>query len=322
MKKRALFITIATVFAISVVGVLAFLGRNGDEEEVIRAARISGTTGMPLFIMYELNLIELYAPSVTLELITFESATAINEGFIAGIIDVGALGVTNILTGLDRGVPYRISSGMASSSFGLQTNDLSIQSLSDIRPEHRIALPTLTGNAAILFFMASEQILGDPFALRDQIVVMSNSNAELALMNNAGIDLHFAGLAPTIRQNEAGFPTILRSHELEGGNYSQTLSVATIDFFEEQPGLYEAFILALGHAIDLINNMDARVIELIAREENLPAELIIEYLETGVLVYSMYVYNIELVADFAYELGQINNRMHSLEEVSFPNVTE
>jgi NitT/TauT family transport system substrate-binding protein len=305
-----------------VAGVLFFMNNGDDSEQTIRIARISGTTGVPIHIMYELNLIEKYAPNVNIELTTFESATAINEGFIAGIVDIGALGVTNVLMGIDRGIPYRISSGLTTTSFGLRTNDLSVQSLADIRPDHVIALPTLTGNAAILFYMASEQYLGDPMAFKNQLVAMSNSNAELALMNRAGIDLHFAGLATTIRQNEAGFPTILRSHEIIGGDYSQTLSVTTNAFYEQHPDLYEAFILALQDAIDLINSRDIRVIEIIAKEENIPEALILEYLDTGALVYSMDIYNIKLVADFAYDLGEISNRLESLQDVSFPNVTE
>jgi NitT/TauT family transport system substrate-binding protein len=313
--KKILSISISLVIALSVC---TFQGCTTEDSKVIRIGYIPGLTGSALHLIYELNLIEKYAPDVSVELIRFESGVSVNEAFISNNIDVVEYSLPNFLIGVDRGIQFKISSASNYVQVSVQTNNPLIQDLTDVSPDDRIAVLSITGFPNMLIQMAAEQQLGNYNALEHLTVVMNTEEAELALINKSGITLHSVQLASAIRQNNAGFPTILTDVDILGEKCATFVNVASVDFFEQHPDLYEAYLYALEDAIELINDRNDEAIGIIAKRENISEDIFFELLDSGRLSFSSTAtYPIMPIADFMHKVGLISNETLDINRLYF-----
>lgn len=320
MKKIMISIIILMII---LTACFFLLNKKDNDTQTIRILVSDGVSSAQLHVMEELHLVEKYAPDTKVEFQVFYSGSAINEAFIANQGDIASLGIANFLTGLDKGISYKVAAAVSHTRFGLQTNNPNIKSLKDIGPDDKIAVSSLTGIHGTLLKMACEKELGDPDALKDNIVVMDASDAELALINkSSGISLHMAEIANILRENRAGCPTILDNVDILGVRCTNMVTVASTDFAENHPDLYNAYVSALEEATTLINNRDEQALEIISTTQNISKEEIIEYLDSDSLIFSTTKYNILPITDFLYKIGQISIKIESLQDISFPNVTE
>ena len=138
----------------------------------------------PLEIMKQQKLIEKHYDGVEVEWSTLNSGSAINEGFISGDIDVGAMGVGPAVTGVTSGVPYKICSNMSAQPHKIMTNNPNIKSLKDITDE-KIALVNVGSFQHILLAMAAKEQLGDAHALDENISAMSHPDGMTALLSGS-----------------------------------------------------------------------------------------------------------------------------------------
>ena len=318
MKKR-IIITLSTV--VVAMSLLSGCNKSANEQVTIRMIASDGIAQAPLFLISEFNIIKKYADNAKVDFKAINSGSVINEAFIANQVDIAAFGFSNFAIGFDKGIPYKIASAVSYGRFGLQTNNPNIKTLRDVGTDDRVALPSLTGINGILFYMACEKEFGTHKALEDNIIAMDGEVAELALINrSSGISLHMDNLGVILRENLAGCPTILDSADILGGTGAGVVSVATIDFVNKHPDLYDAYLLSLEDAVSLINNRDEQAIEFLTKTFNMSQEDILESLDNGSLYYSTSDYNILPISDFLYRAEMISNKIDSLRDVSFPNV--
>lgn len=218
------------------------------------------------------------------------------------------MGIPNIIIGIDKGIPYKIMNSVSNTIGGIQTNNLNIKSLADIKPNDKIAIPNLTGTSALQLYILSERELGDYNALKNNLIVMSDDNAVPALINKSGITLHMTQFMYRMRENQEGLPTVISSASISDEPTMDKYSVASLDFFEKHQDLYEAFSLALKEAIDLINDKNDDAFDIMANEYGFAKETLIEYLDLGYIRYESDNYNIDPYIDIAYKMELISEK--------------
>ena len=140
-KKSAFTVLFCLIFVFS----FAFFGMKNAEaaknEKSITIAYQGGIGYAPVHIMETKQLIENnYNGEITVNYIKLDSGAAINEGIIGGTIDIGCMGLAPAITGVSRGIPYKVISNLCAQSHGLMSNDPEIKSLADITVEDKIAL--------------------------------------------------------------------------------------------------------------------------------------------------------------------------------------
>jgi len=245
-----------TLFTLLFVSLIVLVGCSQSESgyTVVRLAVPNNATGVaPIFVMYELNLLENHASNVQLELVVIDSSSARNEAFISNHIDGGAMNTTNFLIGSERGVPYKILASLAYGANSIQTNDPDrIRSLADITENDLIALANPVGSNAIMLYIAAERYFGDHNALANNIAIMDRYSAMLSLINNSsGITLHASNFLERLRTNEAGSVTILEERDLVEGGLVHWYLVFNNDFHDAHPDIMDGMLYALQDAIDL-----------------------------------------------------------------------
>lgn len=291
--------------------------------EEIRIAQQFGLGYSPLILIEKLDLMEEYAPGSNVKWTKLGSGAAINEGLIAGKIDVGCMGVGPFLIGWDKGAPWKMASALVCQPLGLQVNDPEIRSLKDFRKEHKIALPSPGSIQHILLAMAAEKELGNPKALDNNLVAMAHPDAAKALISGTGgISAHFTSPPYIFEEIKTeSIRQIVDASQAFGGDFTFLVAVATNKFHESNPSLYAAFINALNKAIEIINFEPERAAKVLALEFKLDEKTTLEYLTWPGTNFTSAPYGIIGFAEFMNKTGYIKQSPISYQEIAWENVS-
>ena len=151
--RKALALLLAAVM----IAGLSSCGGSGDESGTkLKIVQQYGMAYAPFKIMQEKQLIEKYYDGVEVEWSVLNSGQAINEGFASGDIDIGAMGLAPVITGVTSGVPYKICSGVSAQPNRLMTSSKKVKSLKDIGKK-KIALVNIGSIQHIILAMAAEK---------------------------------------------------------------------------------------------------------------------------------------------------------------------
>ncbi|MDO4544573.1 MAG: ABC transporter substrate-binding protein [Bacillota bacterium] len=308
----------------AVVMILSLTACGGDSSDgdttTLTIAQQHGMAYAPLKIMEEQKLIEKYYEGVEVEWPILNSGSAINEGFLSGDIDVGAMGVGPAIIGVTGGVPYKICSNMSAQPHKIMTNDPSIKTLEDIG-DKQIALVSINSIQHVLLAMAAEQQLGDAHALDNNIAQMSHPDGMSALISGS-IPCQLT-TAPYVFKEaaEEGITEVEALESVWPNGNSFIVAVASTELQEENPELYDAVVKAFAEAIDYINNNKEEVAELLCEEHDVDAETMLQWLNDPACVYSTEVKGIMDMANFMGENGFLeHDTPGSLSDLAFDNV--
>ncbi len=325
MKKTK--ISAALILIVALIALFTACGSEESSEEsqdsqTLTIAYQYGMAYAPLEIMQEQNLIEKnYEGDVEIEWNVLNSGSAITEGFISGDIDVGAMGVAPVITGITSGVPYKICSGVSAQPHKIMTNDENIKSLSDITDE-KIALVNIGSIQHIFLAMAAEEQLGDAHALDNNIVAMAHPDGMTSLLSGS-VECHLTTSPYVFKEAEED-----GIYEVEGlesvwpdGN-SFIVAIASTELQEENPELYDAVVKAFAEAIDYINNNNKEeTAQLLCEAEDVDAETMLEWLNDPACVYSAETKGVMDMADFMAENEFLENEgPSSMSDLAFDNV--
>jgi NitT/TauT family transport system substrate-binding protein len=234
-----------------------------QEKTAISITRQPGILYLASHVMETQKLIEKQAASqgidgVTVEWRTFSGGGAQTDALLSGNVDIVNTGTGNLLLLWDRtkgGVKGIISS--SAQPVIMVSNDPNIKSLDDIKPEDKIAVPTVgVSTQAILLQIAAASKYGedqvrkfDPNTVQlghpDAMAAISNSNHE--------VKSHFA--SPPFQYLELKMPGVHRvtdSREILGGGLSQATFFTTTKFAEANPKIITAVREATKEAIAFI----------------------------------------------------------------------
>jgi len=232
-----------------------------SEANTLRVAEQHGLAYIPLALIQTENLM------TNIEWVRVSNATAIREAMAAGRLDVGFMGIPPFLLGQYRDAGWRLVTGLSQAPLGLVTNRPDIESLGDIGPEDRIALPQPGSIQHILLSMAAERTLGNPQIFDNQLVSLSHPDGFVALSTGREIVAHFT--TPPFLASALELPNarqILSGTEAFGGPFTFLVGAAAEGWGIEGPSkeLLDDFLLALEKAMVIGNRLQGPVLD----EEN------------------------------------------------------
>ena len=310
LKKLFVFIFLILIFLSS-----GCTAKDGMEKNEIRIAEQYGIAYAPITIMKDQKILEKKIPNVHIVWDQMINTTAIREAMIADKLDVGFMAIPPFFIGWDKGMDWKIATGLSSVPNGLVTRT-DITSLKDITSDVRIALPQPGSVQHILLSMASEREFNDPKKFDNLLVTLSHPDGMNALLSGKEIKAHFTS-TPYL-QNELKnktFHQILDGKESFGGDFSFIVGVTTNTFHDKNPELYEAFTASVSESIDFLNNKPEEAAVILARYYDIPEEEIFKYITADDTTYSAKVKGTKRFGDFMEKTGYISKSYENIDEI-------
>lgn len=293
------------------------------EEKTIRMAQQFGMIYAPLYITTELGLLGKNLegakikdslgnthknPHVFLSQIQrhyFSNGETIIEALISGDLDVGCMGLSPALVAMDKGADFKIAFGISVSQAEVIAIDKNINSLNDIKPNDKIAIPSTNSIQQIVLSMAAKKLYGDPHKFDKNTISMKNPEGLIALLKNTDIKAHFAPLPFNAKELEAGARVIFDPDDI---NFDMSIvCVATNDFYNNQKDEYNALVKSIKQSIDLINKKDKKAINIISRIEKIKEKEALKYLDYDNMLFTMNIYDLDTLNDYMLENGYLKN---------------
>lgn len=278
----------------------------GEEVLKLRVAEQYGLAYAPLQIMRRKGFLQEELPSHRIEWSRLGNTAAIREAMLAGQVDVGFMGIPPFLIGFDRGMEWKIFTGLSRAPLGLTTWKDEIRGLADFEAQDRIALPQPGSIQHILLSMACERELGDADALDNLLVTMNHPDGMQALLSRRSISAHFTS-PPYLMQelSEEGIRQILSGEEAMGGEFTFIVGVVRDRVIEENREALSAFQRALDRSIAFIENSQPEAIGILAEEYNIDPAVLEGYLEWEGLDYGRDILGLKKFLDFMSRNGYL-----------------
>lgn len=287
----------------------------------LRIAQQFGLGYAALTIADEMNLFEKYIPGLEVEWLTLGSGGAINEAFIAGEIDVAVMGIPPFLIGWDKGIPWKVASGMCVMPLSLQTYKPEITSLKDFGPNDKIAYPAPGSIQHILLSMAAEKQLGNANALDGIGVAMAHPDAAAALINKKDITGHFTSPPYNFQELDTdGITQVVSGEEAFGTEFTFLVAVASQQLYEENPQAYAAFVMGIAEASDFINQNPEEAAKILAESFKLDEATTLKYITWPGMDYVTTPLGLMGFSDFMLDAGYISKVPADMSQIAFPNV--
>ncbi len=263
------FLRCLTAAGIIVAGAFS---ASAAEKTTISITRQPGILYLASHVMETQKLIEKHAAAdglagVAVEWRTFSGGGAQTDALLSGNVDIVNTGTGNLLLLWDRtkGKVKGIVTNSAQPVI-MVSRDPRVQSLKDIQPGDKIAVPTVgVSTQAILLQMAAAQMYGN-----DQVhkfdantVQLGHPDAMAALANQTHeVKNHFS--APPFQYLElkqAGVHKVIDSRDIIGGELTQGTFFTTTQFASANPTIIKAVREATADAIDFIKKDPKSAVE-------------------------------------------------------------
>ena len=315
MKKYILIIIILalTLFTIS--------GCAGDEQSSQQSMTIAEQYGLayaPVQLIKELKLLEESNSELKVEWKQLSNTTSIRESMLAGEVDIAFMAIPPFLIAKDKGMDWKIMSGLSESPLGLMTNRDYINSLADFKAEDKIALPQPGSIQHILLSMAAQREFSETDKFDNQLLTMSHPDAMNALLAGREVAAHFASPPYLfLESREENIKKILSGSEAFGGDFTFIIGVSTEEFYQQQSENYQLFLKALMKAIEFINQNPDQAAELLADNYDLSQAEMKEYLSWPGMKFTSEIKGLEEFLDFMTAEGYLKENDYQRSELIF-----
>jgi NitT/TauT family transport system substrate-binding protein len=300
----------------------------------INVAQQYGISYLPLMLMEEKKLIEKHAKAAGVDVkvgwAKFAGGNVMNDALLSGSLQFASGGVGPLVTlwARTRGnLDVRGVGALNSMPLHLVTRNPNVKTLADFGPSDRIALPAVKVSVqAVLLQMGAEQTFGagQQNRLDSLTVTMSHPDAMQALLSGQSeIDAHFG--SPPFQYQEmarSGMHVVLNSYDVLGGPATFNVVWTTAKFKNENPKLYDAFVMALDEATAEINRDKRAAAEAYLRisKDRDSVDNILKMMNDPNIVYTTTPQNIMKFAEFMAKTGAIKVKPESWRDFFFPNV--
>ncbi len=325
--KKSLFVLILSALVLSACAGSPAGDNTADsaapsvETTTLRIAQQFGLGYAAHTIADEFDLFEKYLPGLEVEWLQLGSGGAIREAFIAGEIDVAVMGIPPFLIGWDKGIPWKVASGMCAMPLSLQTYKDEVNSLADLTAEDKVAYPSPGSIQHILLSMAAEKQLGSPTALDDIGVAMAHPDAAAALINKKDITAHFTSPPYNFEElSNEGIKVVVDGTEAFGTEFTFLVAVASQDLYENNPKAYAAYIMGVADAANFINQNPEEAAKILAPVFKLDEETTLKYLTWPGMNYVTTPLGLMGFSDFMVDAGYIEKVPESMADIAFPNM--
>jgi len=311
----ALFVALAPAFA----------------QEQVRIGLGYGFAFLPLYVCEESKLIEKQAKAAHLDVVAkFQHAANSGElraALAAGQIDMVPFGTAPLLAGAleaKTGARQIVAvSGISSLPLTLLSNRAGTGSIADLKPNDRIAVPTLTSPQVYLLQMQSEKTFGKFDHLRDQIVVLSHAQAIAAVADNNGLANAYFSSPPftQIALRAANVHAILSSSDVMNGKSSFLILGAERSYVRAQPQIAELVAKAIDEAARIIRDDPKRAAQIYLTHEPSAAlngaavEAIVRDVKEE---FGSPIYGVQTTADFMVRIGELKGSLRSWKDIAAP----
>jgi NitT/TauT family transport system substrate-binding protein len=317
MKK---YIAIIMILSLGLFLISACEGGDQNSQQTITIAEQYGLAYAPVQLIKEFQLLEESAPELKVEWKQLSNTTSIRESMLAGEVDIAFMAIPPFLIARDKGMEWKIMSGISESPLGLMTNSSDINSLADFKAEDKIALPQPGSIQHILLTMAAQRDFNDTDKFDDQLLTMSHPDAMNALIAGREVSAHFAS-APYLflESKEEGIKEILSGREAFGGDFTFIIGVSTEQFYRQQPQNYRLFYEALLEAVKFIDQNPVEAAEILADNYNLSESEMIEYLSWPGMKFTTEIKGLEKFLNFMAAEGYLEENNYQRSELIFDN---
>ncbi|MGV8979979.1 ABC transporter substrate-binding protein [Clostridium sp.] len=299
MEKKFLVRNILIISLI--IGILSLMGCTAKNESKnnISIAEQFGLAYAPIQIMKENKMLEKNYPGVKIDWKQLGNTAAIREAMLSNQVDVGFMAIPPFLIGLDKGMEWKIASGLSESPVVLVTNKENIKSIEDFSSSDRIALPQPGSVQHMLLSMQCEKEFGDAKKLDNLLVTLAHPDAMNALLSAKDITAHFSTPPYLFKELEQkGIHQILDGKDAIGVDFTFVVGVTTNKFHDLKPELYKALISSIEESIQFILNNPDKSAEILAPIYKLPKEEVLKYITNKDMIYTDEVKGVNEFAKF------------------------
>lgn len=314
------------ILAITLLVTLSIAGCSNQAAQQTTAKKISiaeqyGLAYAPLQIIKENKLLDKNLPGIQVEWQQLNNTAEIREAMLANRVDAGFMAIPPFLIGWDKGMEWKIASGLSSSPVGLVTHKQNVKSLKDFTSSDRIAVPQPGSVQHILLAMAAERELADPKKLDNLLVTMNHPDGMNALLAKKDISAHFTAMPYLFKELEnKDMHQIISGREAFGSDFSFIVGVTTKRLHDNNPEVYQAFVASIKEAVDFIKNNPEKSAEILAKDYKMSREEVLKYLTWGQTEYTTTVKGISKFSSFMAKTGYISKPVNQAKDVLWEDV--
>src|SRR3954463_6838818 len=322
----------ASIFMAAAV-LATFASAAGAEVNELKIGKQYGLPYIQFVIMEDKGLIEKHAKlqglgDIKVDWATLGGPAAINDGIISGAIDVGAVGLPNLITMWEKtrtNVKVRAIAGLNFMPLILLTRDPKIKTLKDYGEKDRIALPSVKiSMQAILLEMAATKEFGEAnYEKLDPLTVsMGHPDAFAALNSGTEVQSHFSSAPFQYRQlNMPGYHQVVSSYDIIGPHSVSAISMTT-KFHDGNPKLVAALLGAMKEATVWIKSDRQAAAEAYLRvtKDKMPAEELAAMLNDPNIVITIEPKGADKISEFLAKVGRIKAKPDNWKDYYFGDV--
>lgn len=286
------------------LSIVALIGCSSKNEKNLSQNKISiaeqfGLAYAPLQIMKENKILEKNYPGINIDWKQLGNTAAIREAMLSNQVEVGFMAIPPFLIGLDKGMEWKIASGLSESPVALVTNSENIKSIRDFSDKDRIALPQPGSIQHMLLAMQCEIEFGDAKRLDNLLVTLAHPDGMNALLSSKDITAHFTTPPYLFKELEQkNIHQILDGKEAIGVDFTFVVGVTTNKFHDLKPELYKAFVTSLKESIQFIQKNPDKSAEILAPIYKLSKGEVRKYITNKDMIYTDEVKGINEFAKF------------------------
>lgn len=324
MKKKILSVLLgmSLVFALSACGGSA--AKKG-EDATLKLAYQYGAAYAPAVIAQDQGYIEkAYKDAtngnLTVEWVQMSSGPDINTAIASGDLDGGFMGVAPAVTGVTKGLGYKIFSNLSGQEHGMMSNDDSVNSLKDLTgSDKQIALVNTGSFQHILLAKALTENGFDAHELDSNIVAMKHPDG-MAALESGSVSCHLTSSPYIFKEREnSSLHELTEIANAYPRDNSFIIGIASEDLKNTKPEVYNALCKGIEEGIDLINSDPEKAASITYEYNGNEKDEELEYLKSG--AYSSKTTGLYELAEFMYKNGFIENDPVSYENLVFDNVS-
>lgn len=292
-------------------------GKKAENNQLVIAEQY-GLAYAPVQLIKELKLLEKSESELEIEWKQFSNTASIRESMLAGKVDIAFMAIPPFLIAKDKGMDWKIISGLSESPLALMVNRDYINSLKDFRKDDKIALPQPGSIQHILLSMAAGREFDDPQRFDNKLLAMRHPDAMNALLARKNIAAHFASPPYLfLESKEMGIKEILSGKEAFGGDFTFIIGVSSSNFYQNNPKKYRLFLNALDVVLNKIENEPLAAAELLADNYNLETSEIQTYLSWPGLDYNTSVKGLSHFINFMTAEGYLTKKNYQFSDLVF-----
>ena len=311
----------------------ALAAPSSAEVDTLKIGKQYGLPYIQFVIMEDQKLIEKHAKlkglgDIKVEWATLGGPAQINDGIISGAIDVGAVGLPNLITMWEKtrtNVKVRAIAGLNFMPLILVTHNPSIRTLRDFGEKDRIALPSVKiSMQAILLEMAAAKEFGDAnYEKLDPLTVsMGHPDAFAAVNSGTEVTSHFSSAPFQNRQLKMpGYHQVVSSYDIIGPHSVSCISMTT-KFHDENPKMVAALLGAMKEATAWIKADRRAAAEAYLRvtKDKMPVDEMIAILNDPTMVITIVPKGADKISEFLAKVGRIKAKPDRWEDYYFGDV--